>query len=79
MPCQSSPSTQVTPVTKRLDSMVIEDLTGIREDMDFGHRGNLLVHGSWVFATLRHALEAALDRECIRVIAVEPRGSSWCQ
>lgn len=45
--------------------------------MDFGHRTNLLVHGFWVFSTMRRALEAVLDRARIRVIAaVEPRGSS---
>ncbi|MHB0885726.1 MAG: RNA-guided endonuclease InsQ/TnpB family protein [Bacillota bacterium] len=55
--------------------VALEDLTGIREHMDFGP-GNLLVHNFWAFARWRRTLEAALGRVGIRVVAVEARGTS---
>jgi len=59
----------------RVTALLLEDLTGIREDMDFGP-GNLLVHNFWAFRMLRNLLEAACARAGIRVIPVEPRGTS---
>ncbi len=56
-------------------NMALEDLTGIREHMDFGP-GNLLVHNFWAFARWRRTLEAALGRVGIRVVTVQARGTS---
>ncbi|WP_066352180.1 RNA-guided endonuclease InsQ/TnpB family protein, partial [Fervidicola ferrireducens] len=38
-------------------TLFIEDLTGIREDMDFGPK-NILVHNFWAFRMLRNLVEA---------------------
>ncbi|WP_427365713.1 RNA-guided endonuclease InsQ/TnpB family protein [Candidatus Caldatribacterium saccharofermentans] len=59
----------------RVTTLFFEDLTGIREDMDFGP-GNLLVHNFWAFRMLRNLIEAACVRAGIEVIPVEPRGTS---
>lgn len=59
----------------RVTTLFIEDLTGIREDMDFG-RGNLLVHNFWAFRMLGNFIEAACTRAGIKVVPVEPRGTS---
>jgi putative transposase len=56
-------------------TLFLEDLTGIREDMDFGP-GNLLVHNFWVFRRLRNLIEAACTRAGIKVVMREPRGTS---
>jgi len=62
----------------RVGLLYMEDLTGIREDMDFGP-GNLLVHNFWVFRKLRRAVEAACARRGIATEAKPPRGtSSYC-
>ncbi|MCL5045525.1 MAG: hypothetical protein M1598_01725 [Actinobacteria bacterium] len=63
----------------RVGVLYMEDLTGIREDMDFGP-GNLLVHNFWVFRKLRKAVEAACARRGIATEAKPPRGtSSYCR
>lgn len=59
----------------RVTALYLEDLTGIRESMDFGP-GNLLVHNFWAFGLLRRLIEAACSRRGIEVIAVEPKGTS---
>ncbi len=59
----------------RVSTLLFEDLTGIREDMDFGP-GNLLVHNFWAFRMLRNLIEAACTRAGIKVVPVEPRGTS---
>lgn len=52
----------------RVTVLFLEDLTDIREDMDFGPR-NFLVHNFWAFRMLRKLIEA----ECSRAgIAVTP-------
>lgn len=55
--------------------LFLEDLTGIREDMDFGPK-NILVHNFWAFRMLRNLVEAACARAGIKVVPVEPRGTS---
>ena len=59
----------------RVTTLFIEDLTGIREDMDFGPK-NILVHSFWAFRTLRNLVEAACARAGIKVVPIEPRGTS---
>jgi putative transposase len=59
----------------RVTTLFIEDLTGIREDMDFGPK-NILVHNFWAFRMLRKLVEAACARAGIKVVPVEPRGTS---
>ncbi|WP_245574260.1 transposase [Desulfovirgula thermocuniculi] len=59
----------------RVTTLFLEDLTGIREDMDFGPK-NLLVHNFWAVRQLRNLIEAACTRAGIRVVPVEPRGTS---
>ncbi|WP_066354436.1 RNA-guided endonuclease InsQ/TnpB family protein [Fervidicola ferrireducens] len=59
----------------RVTTLFLEDLTGIREAMDFGPK-NLLVHNFWAFRMLRNLIEAACTRTGIRVVPVEPRGTS---
>ncbi|MCF6097452.1 transposase [Thermovorax subterraneus] len=56
-------------------TLFIEELTGIREDMDFGPK-NILVHNFWAFRMLRNLVEAACARAGIKVVPVEPRGTS---
>ncbi|WP_438316177.1 zinc ribbon domain-containing protein [Candidatus Caldatribacterium sp. SIUC1] len=58
-----------------MTTLFLEDLTGIREDMDFGP-GNLLVHNFWAFRMLRNLIEAACARAGIEVVPVEPHGTS---
>jgi putative transposase len=41
--------------------VALEDLTGIRQDTDFGPQ-HILVHNFWAFAVWRRFLEAALAR-----------------
>ncbi|KXG74314.1 hypothetical protein AN618_23370 [Fervidicola ferrireducens] len=59
----------------RVTTLFIEDLTGIREDMDFGPK-NILVHNFWAFRMLRNLVEAACARAGIKVVPIEPRGTS---
>lgn len=59
----------------RVTTLFLEDLTGIREDMDFGPK-NLLVHNFWAFRMLRNLVEAACKRTGIEVVPVEPEGTS---
>lgn len=59
----------------RVTTLFIEDLTGIRGDMDFGP-GNLLVHNFWAFRMLRDLIEAACTQAGIQVVPVGPRGTS---
>ncbi|MCS5696990.1 RNA-guided endonuclease InsQ/TnpB family protein [Desulfofundulus thermocisternus] len=59
----------------RVTTLFLENLTGIREDMDFGP-GNLLVHNFWAFRMLRNLIEAACTRAGIKIVPVEPRGTS---
>jgi len=59
----------------RVTVLFIEDLTGIREDMDFGPK-NLLVHNLWAFGMLRRLIEAACARVGVKVVPVKPRGTS---
>lgn len=59
----------------RVGTLYLEDLTGIRKDMDFGP-GNLLVHNFWAFRMLRKAVEAACLRAGIEVVPVEADGTS---
>ncbi len=62
----------------RVTTLFLEDLTGIREDMDFGPK-NLLVHNFWAVRQLRNLIKAACMRAGIRVVPVEPlRTSSRC-
>ncbi|MEM3366287.1 MAG: transposase [Candidatus Methanomethyliaceae archaeon] len=58
-----------------MTTLFLEDLTGIREDMDFGPK-NLLVHNFWAFRMLRNLITAACARAGIKVVPVEPRGTS---
>lgn len=60
---------------QRITVLFIEDLTGIREDMDFGPK-NLLVHNFWAFRMLRNLVEAACTRAGIKIIPIEPRSTS---
>jgi putative transposase len=59
----------------RVTVLLLEDLTGIREDMDFGP-GNLLVHNFWAFRMLRKLIEAECSRAGIAVIPILPDGTS---
>ncbi|MGO0121837.1 RNA-guided endonuclease InsQ/TnpB family protein [Desulfothermobacter acidiphilus] len=59
----------------RVTVLFLEDLTGVREDMDFGPK-NWLVHNFWAFRMLRNLIEAACARAGIKVVPVEPRGTS---
>nr|WP_240610766.1 transposase [Ammonifex thiophilus] len=59
----------------RVTVLFLEDLTGIREDMDFGPK-NWPVHNFWAFRMLRNLIEAACIRVGIRVEPVEPEGTS---
>ena len=59
----------------RVTTPCIEDVTGIREDMDFGPR-NLLVYNFWAFEILRNLVTAACVRAGIEAVPVEPRGTS---
>ncbi|ACX51600.1 transposase, IS605 OrfB family [Ammonifex degensii KC4] len=59
----------------RVTRLFLEDLTGIREDMDFGPK-NILVHNFWAFRMLRNLIEAACARAGIKVVPMEPRGTS---
>lgn len=56
-------------------TLFLEDLTGIREEMDFGAK-NLLVHNFWTFRMLRNLIEASCTRFGIKVKPIEPRGTS---
>lgn len=60
---------------RKIGVLYLEDLTGIRADMDFGPK-NLLVHNFWAFRTLRKAIEAACGKVGILVVPVDPRGTS---
>jgi IS605 OrfB family transposase len=68
---------EIARVLKRnqVTTLFLEDLTGIREDMDFGPK-NILVHNFWAFRMLKNLIEAACTRAGIRVVPVEPRGTS---
>lgn len=68
---------EIARVLKRnqVTTLFLEDLTGIREDMDFGPK-NLLVHNFWAFRMLRNLIEAACTWAGIRAVPVEPRGTS---
>ncbi|MGQ9498395.1 MAG: RNA-guided endonuclease InsQ/TnpB family protein [Desulfotomaculales bacterium] len=59
----------------RVTVLFLEDLTGIRDDMDFGPK-NILVHNFWAFRMLRNLVEAACARAGVKVVPVEPRGAS---
>ncbi|WP_245574436.1 transposase [Desulfovirgula thermocuniculi] len=59
----------------RVTTLFIEDLAGIREDMDFGPK-NFLVHNFWAFRMLKKLVEAACARAGIKVVPVEPHGTS---
>ena len=59
----------------RVTTLYLEDLTGIREDMDFGPK-NILVHNFWAFRMIKNLIEAACTRVGIKVLPVEPRGTS---
>ena len=59
----------------RVTTLFIEDLTGIREDMDFGPK-NILVHNFWAVRQLKNLITAACARAGIKVVPVEPRGTS---
>ncbi|ACX53066.1 transposase, IS605 OrfB family [Ammonifex degensii KC4] len=68
---------EIVRILKRfcVTTLFIEDLTGIREDMDFGPK-NILVHNFWAFRMLRNLIEAACARAGIKVVPMEPRGTS---
>ncbi len=55
--------------------LLVGDLTGIREDMDFG-RLNELVHNFWSFRELASALLDACERAGIRLHPVPEHGTS---
>ncbi len=59
----------------RVTVLFVEDLTGIRDDMDFGPK-NILVHNFWAFGMLRRLVAAACARVGIGVVASAPRGTS---
>ncbi|MDN5331990.1 MAG: putative transposase [Tepidanaerobacteraceae bacterium] len=68
---------EIARILKRhqVTTLFLEDLTGIREDMEFGP-GNLLVHNFWAFRMLRNLIEAACARAGVKVVFVEPNGTS---
>jgi putative transposase len=59
----------------KVTDLLMGDLTGIREDMDFG-RLNELVHNFWSFRELASALLDACERAGIRVHPVPEQGTS---
>ncbi|MGB9791867.1 MAG: RNA-guided endonuclease InsQ/TnpB family protein [Thermacetogeniaceae bacterium] len=61
----------------RVTVLHVEDLTGIRNDMDFGPK-NLLVHNFWAFRMLLNLIKQACDRAGIRVVADATRDSLTC-
>lgn len=50
----------------RVTALFFEDLTGIRDEMDFGPK-NLLVHNFWAFRMLNNLIEAACTRFGIKI------------
>jgi putative transposase len=61
----------------RVTVLHVEDLTHIRDEMDFGPK-NLLVHNFWAFRMLLNLIEAACSRVGIRVVADATRDSLTC-
>lgn len=55
----------------------IEDLTGIRDNMDFGPK-NLLAHNFWAFGMIRNLIVQACGRIGIKVRADAPKDSLVC-
>lgn len=70
-------SAEIARILKRhhVTALFLEDLTGIREEMDFGPN-NLLVHNFWAFRMLNSLIKAACTRFGIKIVFVEPRGTS---
>jgi putative transposase len=62
---------------RRVTVLHVEDLTHIRDDMDFGPK-NLLVHNFWAFRMLLNLIETACGRAGIRVVADGTRDSLTC-
>lgn len=61
----------------RVTVLHVEDLTGIRDDMDFG-RKNLLVHNFWAFRMLLNLIKQACGRAGIKAIPDGIRDSLTC-
>ncbi|MBE0467803.1 MAG: transposase, partial [Candidatus Desulforudis sp.] len=62
---------------RRVTVLRIEDLTGIRDGMDFGPK-NLLVHNFWAFGMIRNLIVQACGRVRIEVRADAPKDSLAC-
>lgn len=60
---------------KEVGKIVIGDLTGIRNDTDFGKVKNQVLH-NWSFAEIRRQIEYKAEEVGIEVIAVNERGTS---
>lgn len=61
----------------RVTILHAEDLTGIRDDMNFGPK-NLLVHNFWAFRMLLNLIKQACGRAGIKVIPDGTRDSLTC-
>jgi putative transposase len=61
----------------RVTVLHVENLTGIRDDMDFGPK-NILVHNFWAFRMLLNLIEQACSRAGIRVVPDGTRDSLTC-
>jgi putative transposase len=62
---------------RRVTVLHVEDLTNIRDDMNFGPK-NILVHNFWAFRMLLNLIKQACDRAGIRVIPDGTRDSLTC-
>lgn len=62
-------------IKRIVTTLGIEDLTDVREDMDFGPK-NFLACNFWAFRMLRNLLEVTCARARIQVISVELSGIS---
>lgn len=62
-------------VKRNIGKIIIGDLTGIREDSDFGKAGNQRLH-NWPFAEIRRQIQYKAEEVGIEVIAVNERGTS---
>ncbi|RPF49574.1 putative transposase [Thermodesulfitimonas autotrophica] len=61
----------------RVTVLHVEDLTHVRDEMDFGPK-NLLVHNFWAFRMVRNLITQACERAGIRVAADGTRDSLTC-
>jgi len=62
---------------RKVSTVVVGDLKGIREDADHGKRGNLQLH-AWPFAEIVRQLEYKGEEVGIEIIKVSERNTSKC-